>query len=40
MRENYIGDGKFTKYINDKIKQKELPASFSQIVIEAYNLDE
>lgn len=40
MRENYIGDGKFTKYINGKIKQKELPASFSQIVIEAYDLDE
>lgn len=39
MRENYIGDGKFTKYINNKIKQKELPASFSQLVIEAYDLD-
>lgn len=39
MRENYIGDGKFTKYLNDKIKQKQLPASFSQIVIEAYDLD-
>jgi|GEM_PF-203645 len=40
MRENYIGDGKFTKYLDTKIKQKELPASFSQIVISAYNLDE
>lgn len=40
MRENYIGDGKFTNYINNKIKQKQLPASFSQIVIEAYDLDE
>lgn len=39
MRENYIGDGKFTTYINNKIKQKELPASFSQIVIEAYDLE-
>lgn len=39
MRENYIGDGKFTKYLNDKIKQKQLPASFSQLVIEAYDLD-
>jgi len=39
MRENYIGDGKFTKYLNAKIKQKELPASFSKIVIEAYDLD-
>ena len=40
MRENYIGDGKFTKYIGDKIKKKELPASFAQIAIEAYDLDE
>ena len=40
MRENYIGDGKFTKYINNKIKQKELPASFSQLVTSAYGLDE
>jgi hypothetical protein len=40
MREHYIGDGKFTKYINNKIKQKELPASFSQLVIEAYDLDQ
>ncbi|WP_187431309.1 hypothetical protein ROLI_030890 [Roseobacter fucihabitans] len=39
MRENYIGDGKFTTYINTKIKQKELPASFSQLVIAAYDLD-
>ena len=38
MRENYIGDGKFTKYLNGQIKKKELPASFSQIVIEAYDL--
>lgn len=40
MRENYIGDGKFTKYINDQIKKKELPASFAQLVITAYNLDD
>jgi len=40
MRENYIGDGKFTKYLNGQIKKKELPASFSQIVIEAYDLDD
>lgn len=40
MRENYIGDGKFTKYINTKIQQKQLPASFAQLVITAYKLDE
>jgi hypothetical protein len=40
MRENYIGEGKFITYINGKIKQKELPASFSQLVISAYNLND
>jgi hypothetical protein len=39
MRENYIGDGKFTKYINEQMRKKELPASFAQIVTSAYNLD-
>jgi hypothetical protein len=39
MRENYIGDGKFTKYINDKVKQKELPASFAQLAIAAYTTE-
>jgi hypothetical protein len=41
MRENYIGDGKFTStsYINSKIKQRELPASFAQLVITAYKPD-
>ena len=38
-RENYIGEGKFSKYINSKIKQKELPPSFAQLVIKAYNLE-
>ena len=40
MRENYIGDGKFTRNINTKIKHKELPASFTQLVTSAYGLDE
>lgn len=40
MRENYIGDGKFTKYINTKVKQKELPPSFAQIVLSAYRLED
>lgn len=39
VREDYIGGGKFSNYINGKIMQKELPPSFSQIVISAYNLD-
>jgi hypothetical protein len=40
MRENYIGDGKFTTYINNKIKQKELPPSFAQLVVNAYKLED
>jgi len=40
MRENYIGDGKFTRYINNKVKQRQLPASFAQLVISAYDLNE
>lgn len=40
MRENYVGGGKFSNYINNKIKQKELPASFAQLAISAYKIDE
>ncbi len=39
MREKYIGDGKFTKYINEKVKKKELPASFAQLAVTAYELN-
>ena len=38
-REIYIGQGKFSNYINGKIKKKELPPSFAQLMIKAYNLD-
>lgn len=38
-REEYIGEGRFSKYINTKIKKEELPPSFTQRVIKAYNLD-
>lgn len=38
LRENYIQGGKFANYINTKIQQKALPASFAQLVITAYNL--
>jgi len=37
LRENYIGDGKFLKYIDGQVKKKALPASFSQLVIQTYN---
>ncbi len=40
MRENYIKGGKFAAHINTKIKQKELPASFAQLMIAAYKLNE
>jgi len=40
MRENYIGDGKFTKYINNKVEQKQLPPSFAQIALSAYKLED
>ena len=33
IREAYIGEGKFEKYLAEKVKQKELPASFAQIAI-------
>ena len=39
MRETYVGGGKFSNYINSKIKQKELPASFAQLVITAYDIN-
>lgn len=39
FREEYVGNGKFSRYINTKIKEKELPPSFSQLVIKAYNLE-
>jgi hypothetical protein len=38
LRETYIQGGKFSTYINTKIQQRALPASFAQLVITAYNL--
>lgn len=37
IRETYIGEGKFKKYLTDKVKQKALPASFAQLAIAAYS---
>jgi hypothetical protein len=36
VREDYIGDGKFATYLNNAVKKKELPASFAQLAIAAY----
>lgn len=37
IRETYIGEGKFKKYLTDKVKQNALPASFAQLAIAAYS---
>ena len=37
FRENYIGDGKFAAYLQGKVRRQELPASFAQLAIAAYN---
>jgi hypothetical protein len=36
FRENYIGEGKFERYLLQKVAQKALPASFAQLAIAAY----
>jgi hypothetical protein len=40
LREEYIEDGKFAKYLKQKVKDKQLPVSFAQLAIEAYGLEE
>ena len=37
LRDDYIGKGKFAKYLTDKVEQKALPVSFAQIAIAAYS---
>lgn len=39
MREVYIDGGKFEHYLAEKIRQRELSASFAQLAIAAYGLD-
>jgi hypothetical protein len=36
FRETYIGKGKFAAYVTGKAKQKQLPVSFAQLAIAAY----
>lgn len=36
FREDYIGQGKFERYITGKVKDKALPISFAQLAISAY----
>ena len=40
MREVYIGDGKFSRYLSKKIADKILPPSFAQIAVSAYTEEE
>lgn len=40
LREEYIGEGKFQKYIEQKVQHRELPASFAQLAIAAYKGDD
>jgi hypothetical protein len=36
LRETYIGEGKFSKYLSEKVRTQELPASFAQLAIAKY----
>jgi len=36
LRDDYIGGGKFKKYLTEKVKRHELPVSFAQLAIAAY----
>lgn len=36
FRETYIGEGKFKKYVESKVKQMQLPSSFAMLAIGSY----
>lgn len=40
LRDTYIGEGRFGKYITGKVSAGELPASFAQLAIAAYGGDD
>ncbi len=40
LRETYIGEGKFEKYLTAKVKENLLPASFVQLALAAYSDDD
>jgi hypothetical protein len=40
LRDIYIGDGKFAKYITGQVEKRELPISFAQLAIAAYTGEE
>lgn len=37
LREEYIGEGRFQRYIEGKVQQKQLSASFADLALAAYN---
>ena len=40
FREVYVGEGKFANYVSSKVKSLELPASFAQLAIAAYTVEQ
>lgn len=36
VREDYIGDGRFARYLDTQVKKKQLPPSFAQLAIAAF----
>lgn len=38
VRQDYIGEGKFATYLSGKVRSQELPASFVQLAITAYDV--
>lgn len=40
LRDVYIGEGKFAKYITGQVEKRELPISFAQLAIAAYSGDD
>jgi hypothetical protein len=40
VRENYVGEGKFAKYLEGKVKKGDLPPSFATLALAAYVGDE
>lgn len=40
IREDYIGDGRFEKYLTEQVKKNMLPPSFAQLAIAAYTKDD
>lgn len=40
VRNDYIGEGKFAKYLDGKVREMALPAFFAQLAIAAYTSED